>query len=413
MLIKIFLILFEVGFGVKFDIVGTISLSELFLIFSAPFFINKRIFLKYPELNKITLLYFCLFCVQIISEVIVGNSMDRASKGIALTVVSYVHFVFLFLFFCKNINYIGIILIGSLACQAIFPPQITQDIVLDNKDISDILKGEARGGALAFLKFHIVPMISTGLMIVSTRLNEKKTSLLLLFTGGLSVVLGARSSGAIILLTGIISFFILSKKTYSFRKNVLITISVVGLIVGYGLYAIYVNKVLTGEIKSGNSWQLLQVDKIGANPYNPLALLIMGRTEVFAGLVAFSDKFWTGHGAWAADVKYTELMYLLRDSDGHVIYERSTFDAHSVLVGSAVQNGVFAFLCMLGIFCFFLKRGFKLFSRKSPYSIIIIYFVFWALWVGLFSPISHFRITLPLAFAFLMVSYRIINDKNG
>lgn len=36
----ILLILFEVGFALKFNLVGEISISELFLVFYSPFFYN-------------------------------------------------------------------------------------------------------------------------------------------------------------------------------------------------------------------------------------------------------------------------------------------------------------------------------------------------------------------------------------
>lgn len=93
------------------------------------------------------------------------------------------------------------------------------------------------------------------------------------------------------------------------NKKALIAASVLLLLAGYGFYVYYVNRVIAGEITSGNSQQLL----VCKNPYNPLELLMAGRSEVWVGWQAFMDKFWLGHGAWPYDTTghYQRLMYTM------------------------------------------------------------------------------------------------------
>lgn len=400
---SLFIILFEIGFGIKFNIVGTISLSELFLVIFAPFFINKKIFKNYPELNRITLLYIGLLSIQIISEIIVGNRINNSLKGIAITIISYLHVVFLFRYFVKDQRYIVTVFVGVLIYFFFFPASY-------EGSISGILSGEI---SPAYIKFRIAPIVAISMAILSVFWRKQKMSLFIASVGILLVIIGARSSGLILFLTGIVSFLVLSNsRSISLKKwrTLLITVS----IIGYGLYAAYVHQVLSGEISSGNSWQLLEMSQYGLNPYNPFALLVRGRSEVFVAISAFIDNFWIGHGAWAKDVtgKYRDIGFLLHNMEDGSIYSSTDIPTHSVFFGVAMNNGIFAFICILAIFFFFLKRGYKVISQLNPYLLISVFCIIRSIWIGFFSPHSHFRITLPVYFAFLLASYIVEKKKN-
>lgn len=57
----IIILLFELGFGIKFNIIGQISISELFLFVYVPFILSKVKWKKAVELRKITIAYVVLF----------------------------------------------------------------------------------------------------------------------------------------------------------------------------------------------------------------------------------------------------------------------------------------------------------------------------------------------------------------
>jgi hypothetical protein len=258
-----------------------------------------------------------------------------------------------------------------------------------------------------FMKFYLAGIIKSTLLVLSVFTKKKQMCLFFILTGSIFVILGARSSGLTSILTGMIAYTVVSINSINWKRLMILSIFI--LLTGYGAYTIYVNKVLNGEIISGNSQQLTQIK----NPYNPLLLLMRGRAETVVGMEAFMDKFWTGHGAWAKDVtdKYLILLLLLHDSDKSVNdIDSSIIPAHSVLVGAGMQNGVFAFVFMFMILYFFLKKGFIAISKTDPYIIIIVSFIMSILWNGLFSPTTHFRLSLPVGFAILLTSY-LINMK--
>ena len=393
---KIIILLLEIGFGINFNIVGTISLSELVLIGTSFWYVKKDLFIKYPVLKTITWLYIGLLLSQILSENVTGNIFSNSLKGYAVTIVSYLHFIFLFSFFIKDRKYILYAIIGMLASNFLFGSQF-------EGDVSEVVSGE---GAV-FLKFYLAPMIINILLLISIFTKRLRISLLCIFVGGCFIVLGARSSGLSILLTGLLAYFIVFFKIKINQKKLLMITLFVSL-VGYGLYVVYVNEVINGKITAGNSLQL----KEAKNPYNPVNLLIMGRTETFVGWVAFIDQPWFGHGAWAKDTtgKYRALIFKFRDSESK-ISDLGIIPSHSIIIGAGMQNGLLAFIFMGSILIFFIKKGFKSINRVDPYIIIIISFIISIIWNGLFSPISHFRLTLPLAFAILLSTY-ILNKRN-
>lgn len=395
MWIKFLIVLLEIGFGITFNIVGTISLSELALIITALWYIKRDMFVKYPILKTITWLYAGLLVSQVIAEYMVGNVLNNALKGFAVTTVSYLHFMFLFRYFVKDRKLIIYALIGMLAQSFIFGTTF-------EGNVDEVLEGQ---GAV-FLKFYLAPLIINIVLLVAIYSKKRNISILCIVTGVLFVVLGARSSGISILLTGFIAYFILFARG-KINRRIIIVITLFVAIFGYGLYAVYVNNVLSGKITAGNSLQLKQT----SNPYNPINLLMMGRSEAFVGWIAFMDKPLFGHGAWAEDIggKY----HLLQANLTNSIYrdpELNIIPAHSVIIGAGMQNGIFAFAFMVSIFIFFIKNGIKSIQKKDPFLIIILYLIISLIWNGLFSPVSHFRLDMPLAFAFLLAS-GILNER--
>lgn len=392
MLDKIIILLLEIGFGLKFNIIGSISLSELVLLGTSFFYLKGSLFRNYPILKKITYLYLGLLLSQIVSELMVGNDISNSLRGYAVTVVSYLHFFFLFSFFVKSRKLIVFALAGMIARRLIFGTEF-------EGSIAEVMEGEAS----AFLKFYLAPIAIGGALLLSVFLNKRIASLVAMLIGLVIVILGARSGGAELFLTGMsVYIFLIFGKKITQKKLLILSVSI--LTIGYGGYAFYVNGVLNNRITGGNAYQLKQTE----NPYNPVNVLAMGRTEVFVGWVAFKDRFWTGHGAWAKDEtgKYRTLTFAIRDTEYREI-EQDVIPSHSVLIGTGMQNGIFAFLFMLTILFLFLNKGIKSIRINDPGILIAFNFLFALSWHGLFSPISHFRLTFPLFFAFLLTSFLV------
>ena len=203
MFYKIIIILLELGFGITFNIVGTISLSELLLVLFIPLYIKSNLFVKFPQLKTITWIYLGLLVSQILSEIVIGNTLSSAAKGFAVTIISYLHVLFLFNLFTKNRKLVIYAIIGALLKSLIFKSQYA-----DEGDVSRVIQGQ---GA-TFLKFYLAPIIINILLVSSLYLKKKIGAYLFIAVGIFFVILGARSAGIGVLLTGVLTYFVLSFK---------------------------------------------------------------------------------------------------------------------------------------------------------------------------------------------------------
>lgn len=389
----ILLFLFELGFGINFNIVGRISISELFLLVYTPFIIAKIRWQKAKDLRIITMAYIVLLVAQIFSEALVSNGLANSLKGLAITVISYLHFIFLFYNLTKDKRFILVIVLSQIAMKLVFGTSF------EEQSAEDILAGEAA----TYLKFYIAPLTILTFLAISVIYQNRNFPMLFSLLGIAFILLGARSSGGMALFAGMVAY-LMEHKNIIPSKRVLVIISLVLLSISYAFYVYYVNLVLSGEITSGNNRQLF----LCKNPYNPIELLMAGRTEVWVGWQAFMDKFWLGHGSWALDVtgRYQRLMAEMHGARLSIIDFNYQVPAHSVLIAMGMKNGIMAFLILGFILIFFLIKGFFALKKCDiRYALVLSYYIFSCFWNALFSPSSHFRLTLPISFAIILVLY--------
>ena len=392
MIDKIILCLFEVGFGIKINLVGEISPSELFLLASSHYYLSKLRINKNKELQRLLFLYTGLVAVQIITEAIVQNTFNNSARGIAVNIVSFLHVIFLYYYFKKQRSLIAYALIGIILRFIIFGNDLSYT------DIGD-------SAFITFLKFRLVPLVTYSLVLIASIKANWNLSIVLCAVGIVLIVLGARSGGGIIFVAGVINYLIGIKHKLHF-KNLRLTVLISCLLL-YGCYCLYVQEVLSGNIKSGNSEQLFRAK----NPYNPIYLLMAGRSEVFVGYIAFMDKPLTGWGAWREDpgMKYHILQSEIAGGNynpANIL--TNVIPSHSVLIGSGMMNGVFALIFMFSIFVFVCKRAGYFLRANDKYTTVVLILFIDFVWHMLFSPQSAFRYVTPLAMAFILICFQTI-----
>lgn len=400
----IIILLFELGFGIKLNLIGVISVSELFLLIFVPLFVLPKV--KWNEavgVKQVTMAYSALLGFQILSEFMVGNNLSSALKGIAITVVSYLHFMFLIYYLARLKLLILVLVVAQMARAVVFGTDI------EEQSIEDVMSGE---GA-TYLKFYISPIVISFSLAMSMIFKYKNFALLHSLLGIVLIVLGSRSSGGIALAAGLVTYMF-EHRVLTYNKKFIVMSLVLGCMIGYAFYVYYVNRVLSGEITSGNSRQVF----LCSNPYNPLELLMAGRSEVWIGWQAFMDNFWFGHGAWAYDStgRYQRMMLALHGELSTFTRSQVSYHylipSHSVLIGSGMMNGVFAFLSMGVIVVYFIRKGVLSFIHcDDRYKLVLVNSVISLFWTALFSPQSHFRLTMPVAFAIIFVLSASVENK--
>jgi hypothetical protein len=399
--IKVLILLLQLGELIEIQLVGTISASGIFyILWFAYNFVSGRwsAELRPRLIYKISKLYLWLFVFQLVSEIIVGNEVSNAMKGLAVTVLSYMKFMCLW----PIVKNDGRRITWLFACMVI-SGAISFKYMSDSEFVMDSL---INGSEYSIFKFKIAPLLGDILVVLSFFKFEKRNiALLSMITGAICAVLGARSTGLMIFLTGFIVFVINHMNRVITRKQI-ITWSLFGSLVLYCFFALYVTAVLNGTIVGGNSKdQFARVE----HPYNPIHILLSGRTESPASMAAISDRPFTGFGAWAEDpgFKYHSIQanaqgeaLIIRDDTSHLI------PAHSVVLQTGVHEGIFAMTIMIFILYFFIRRGAKSINKNNVYNYLVVYCIMQLSWHGLFSPVSHFRNSFPIYFCCCLFSYR-------
>lgn len=401
MWVYIFILLLQLGELIEIKMVGTISLAGLFYFF---WFVYKVIVgewaseLRSGLIAKISILYLCLFCFQSLSELIVGNELSNALKGLAVTALSYVKLMCLWPLVKKDREritwlFVCMVISGFFNFQFMTDTEFQLDSLIEGIEYS-------------IFKFKIAPLFGE-LLVVYSLLTKKRNlvPILSLIIGAMCAVLGARSTGLMIFLSGVIVFAI-NHMDRTITKGQVIAWSIVGTVFGYVAFVLYVTAVLNGAIVGGNSKEQFATVK---NPYNPMMILLAGRSESPSSLAAISDRPLTGFGAWAKDPNFK--YHKIKAEYQRVIFNESTvmtdgIPAHSVILGTGVNNGIFAMICMFLILWSFISLGTKSLYRSNRYNYIVVFCLMQLLWNGLFSPISHFRNEFPIYFCICLFAYR-------
>lgn len=394
---------------IRINLVGFVSVLDIFvLIYAVLYVIQNRgmgIFARDREIRTVSKLFAALVVVQMVSEIWVDNSLANAAKGLGVTVVCYIKFLFLLGLFFRNKSNLAIFLLGTLIANILFFR--TNDFFgLGEMNVAseDIATGE--GVAMAYFKYKISPLINSSLILASIYFKRIRFAWVLAAVGLVTIVLGARSSGLVLLIAGVAPLLIYHKFRWN-RKRIAICLALVVMAAGYG-YKAYVNSVLTGEINSGNSQkQLASV----SNPYNALELFKQGRTEVYVGALAFTESPWVGWGAWPRDpgLKYNALQsYIQGKRMDRSKFFSETIPTHSVIVGYAVYNGIFAVLLAMAIIWFFFRRGVSTLRTRNIFVFLVVSTLANMVWDTLFSPVSTMRFQFVLYFASIYYIYKVI-----
>lgn len=381
------------------NVVGEVSPTFIFIIVTLPFWYKN---IKSDKIaKKFSKLFYLIIVVQICWIPFAETNIITQIKGISITVSGLLFFQFYYFIFINRPSLLKWHLLGLFLASFIFINVLA----------------EVAGGEFGFWKFQIYPRIITCVILIcvwfaSKKLIHNSAPFILIFIGGLGLATGARSSGLTPLLAGIIILFVQYKKdiTLTKMKNSFVAI----FLAMYLSYAIiYVPNVLNGNITGGNSDQLKQVE----NPYNPINLLMMGRTDSVVPFIAFLDKPITGWGYLTPDpnLKYHFLMNNLTDGvktvSDRLLYRKDIpIPGHSVIGYYACSYGIIVLIILI-IFIYRFSKFFfysLLFKDKLlPYRAFIFINILWNLF---FSPIPHFK-TLPSNIA-ILIALSIVSIYN-
>jgi hypothetical protein len=241
-------------------------------------------------------------------------------------------------------------------------------------------------------KFGLGTSLSLILVLLSTALNVPKLETLgiaLLISGALiNFYLDYRSLAAIMVLTASYQ----GLQAYMRRRGARVMavrprhLLVSGIIIGavafttFSGYQYAAKEGLLGEAAQ-QRYEMQSQGEYG--------LLLGGRTEILVSSRAILDSPLIGHGSWAKDCKYANLLSELRGQLGYVSYPDSEIcliPAHSHIFGAWVEAGVLGAVFWLWVLTLAVRVLLRLYLANERLVPIVAFFAFILLWNLVFSP---------------------------
>jgi hypothetical protein len=141
-------------------------------------------------------------------------------------------------------------------------------------------------------------------------------------------------------------------------------------------------------------------------------VILGGRTEIFISVQAIMDSPLLGHGSWAKDPRYSELLLELEDLGYEVDYnaaEQELIPTHSHLFGAYVEAGLLGAVFWVWVMFLALRVMSNLFLVREPLSPLIAFLGFSLIWDVLFSPFgAERRVIMPYYIILLMFAWETL-----
>lgn len=243
------------------------------------------------------------------------------------------------------------------------------------------------------------------------------TVLILALAAFINFYFAFRSLGLICVLTALI--FILHRWRFTAPnsalrtgKGVLVLIFAGCTMLLYGLLQLYSLAESTGLFGE------IEQQKYESQSAGDFGVFLGGRNEFLASSQAIFDSPLIGHGSWAKDERYVELIQIRLEQlgyEGFGFRESDQIPSHSYLLGSWVEAGIFGGLLWIWVlrlvYRFFRDSYFTHFT-PAPW---VVFSVLLLSWNVLFSPFgADQRLLAAYQIALIMLALRQrVSDQNG
>jgi len=375
------ILLFIIGFVYyfHFKFVGTLRGGEcilliLFLLF--PF--SVRVFGN----NKYNLYFFSLIIFNVFL-ILLSNYFNHASitaslKGISNTVFILICTLSMYLLLNKNALNIRFLFIGLFIGSFFSSPYLL-----------DFSKG---GIEEQYFDIVIVPTLMPILLLTSTfhLKNRFIFFIISISIGTMAVFFNARSTGLVLVLSSIIyGISILSQKRLS--KILYLFSIIIFLVLVASTYTFFARSGKLGKMAESQIDQKITFLSI---------FQMIGRPDPLIALVAIKDKPWLGHGSDSDGLRYIKktigVKFLPKEFGGYFGNEKIKIPSHSVILGAAVESGIFSAMVWVFIFSFFVGALMNIqYIKADPLFYFVVFSCFSAFWNLLFSPFGFARFDLP------------------
>jgi hypothetical protein len=380
-------------------IVGDLPVSEVLILCLLPVFLimqGKRVLR--PGLPLIYSLLGLWLANQVMTDFYRGTATLDWLRGDAAIIFFVVDLAFLAMLVAKNerrkLIFLAAYAAGSLFTARFFP--------------TEYMQGDP---------WKLTYATGTNIMVVLascycfSRRNYVVVLILLAGIAGVNLLFDFRSPVLLLFITAVLAVPVIPDRIG--RLRVLPAAGSGIRVVVLVLMALAASLSALGLVNLMSSAGMLGADAQQKNEMQSRAkggLLIGGRPEILVSSRAVWDSPLLGHGSWAKDYKYVEMLDDILSEYGiatNLEYAEESFQglipSHSHLMGAWVWAGIFGAVFWVYIFWLTLKGVIRVATLRPPLAPIYMYILVGFLWDILFSPFgSTRRITEALSVVIIL-----------
>lgn len=365
----------------QIEIVGRLYAAEALLLLILPLLLIDRGPMLLDPLPRMILTLGAIWLgSQIVTDLVVGSTYDHYSRGWSKIV-----------FFLGNFAAIYMLVYGNRSRMILFGLGLGIGLAVTTYRYPTPIS------IVDPWKFGVSLAVSLCVLVMTHNKMMQRAAIIpisvLLILGAFNMYMGSRAAAGMLFLTAmyLVAQIIFGKKGDKVTPPTytrLAFLAIVGAGAAWLVLELYSYAALEGMLGDDAKEKYLGQVSMGAG------ILLGGRHEVLVSLQAIADSPILGHGSWAEDRKYIDLLMAMTRSEGQEI-EASYFGAliptHSYLTGAWVEAGMLGGLFWIFIMFQLVKVLGNLFQIRDPMSPLVVFVCLTLMWDILFSPFGADR----------------------
>ena len=371
-------VLFFIGLcsAFKFQLVGTIFVSDAILIFLLPFLAFRSGSRELLRLAAPLLLMLGLWLVgAILTDMIRQTAFSDYARGWSKIVFFAMAFTAVLLISGAKIDrlmsYFAGLAVAGIMSTALFPNAYQTSIPW---------------------KFGYATPIAL-LTVIFSSISNRSSTLRQLFPtfvmAAINLMMNFRSMFAMLIATTAIGALSAIAQALAPGRR-LVSAGFAVAVIALGGAGVWGGSVVYGQFAESGMLGLAAKQKFEGQNQGGMGLLLGGRSEALVSTRAIADSPFIGHGSWPEDRYYVALQILLLREKG-VQYTGENFSsllipAHSYLLGSWVEAGIAGGLFWIVILVLMFRSLFFLIDLRSPATPFAAFTLIQLLWNIPFSP---------------------------
>lgn len=375
------------------EIIGRLYAAEFLLLLMLPLLLIDRGGMLLESLPKTVLALACAwFASQVLTDIVDGTPYADWSRGWSKIFFFIVNFAVIYMLIYGNRRRIVLFAIGLALGLAVSNNRYANFEMVASpwKFMYGFSATLALVAAIQFRAIRRVPMLPVLLMIG---------------VGALNMYMGWRSMAGVCFLA---AMYLMAQAVFGKKggqvtpptNTRLAVIFVLGVVAAWFVLFVYEMAAMDGLLGADAR------DKLIAQTSSGAGILLGGRHEVLVSLQAILDSPILGHGSWAQDRRYVDMLVAMTraaDEEIQASWFGDLIPTHSHLTGAWVEAGLLGGVFWLFILFLVGRVLANLFQTRDPLAPLAAWIGLLMIWDILFSPFAaDRRVIVPFEIVLMM-----------